>query len=145
MMPTARYEKALQLALRRMGVQGVVHVDGVKAVSTLFDLCEEGRFGEQGVAQVRDVYRLVNTIEDLERQAGIQHVRVRSTAKGKEKEALARLEALGYEVRIYPDIGPRDGEVSWIAVAFYEGHGVAYGFGDTREDALRDLVGEVGA
>lgn len=117
-----RYERALRIALDRLGAIAFA-----------------------GETELQDVYRLVNTIEDLERQAGIQHVRVRSTAKGKEEEALARLEALGYEVRIYPDIGPRDGEVGWIAVAFYEGHGVAYGFGDTREDALRDLVGEVGA
>lgn len=142
MMPTARYEKALQLALRRMGVQGVVHVDGVKAVSTLFDLCEEGRFGEQGVAQVRDVYRLVNTIEDLERQAGIQHVRVRAKTQ---QEALARLEALGYEVQVYPEVGPRDAEVSWIAMAFFQGRLVAHAYGDTREEALRGLAGEVGA
>lgn len=117
-----RYERALQIALDRLGA-----------------------IAYAGQTQLQDVYRLVNTIEDLERQAGIQHVRVRSTAKGKEEESLARLEALGYEVRIYPDIGPRDGEVGWIAVAFYEGHVVAYGFGDTQEDALRDLVGEVGA
>ncbi|WP_240695316.1 hypothetical protein [Thermus caldilimi] len=117
-----RYERALQIALDRLGA-----------------------IAYAGQTQLQDVYRLVNTIEDLERQAGIQHVRVRSTAKGKEEEALARLEALGYEVHIYPDIGPRDGEVGWIAVAFYEGHVVAYGFGDTQEDALRDLVGEVGA
>lgn len=136
-----RYERALQIALGRLGTTGAVHVDGEGAVAAVFDLHEA--LGETGAAQVRDVYRLVNAIEDLEHQAGIQHVRVRAKAEG--KEILARLEAVGYEVRLFPEIGPRDAEVSWIAMAFYEGRVVAHAYGDTKEEALQGLVGEVAA
>ncbi|WP_246584438.1 hypothetical protein [Thermus brevis] len=134
-----RYERALQIALGRMGVQGVAYVDWAQAVSALFDFYEE-----DGLEAVRDVYRLVNILEDLERQAGVQHVRVVRPEEMRAK-ALARLEALGYEVRVYPEVGPRDAEVGWIAMAFYEGRLVAHAYGDSKTEALQGLLGEVGA
>lgn len=127
----ARYERALQLALRRMGIEddapGRYHID----------LVEMGLL--QGRALVQDIYRLVNIIEALEQEAGIQHVRLM-----RQDEGLARLEALGYQVQVYPEIGPRDGEARWVAKAFYEGRLVAQAYGDTKREAMRGLAGEVG-
>jgi len=53
-----------------------------------------------------------------------------------------RMERLGYRVQVEP--APRDGEAGWYAFAEVEGRVVGTGFGDTEEDALRSLAGELG-
>jgi len=53
-----------------------------------------------------------------------------------------RLELLGYRVRVEP--APRDGEAGWYAFAEVEGRTVGTGHGETEEDALSALAGELG-
>ncbi|MFX5157651.1 hypothetical protein ABTC76_19780, partial [Acinetobacter baumannii] len=77
--------------------------------------------------------------------AGVKHVRVRPAPADRPGEAaLARLEALGYDVHVADIWGPRDGERGWWARARYEGREVAQAIGATREEALECLMGELG-
>jgi len=53
--------------------------------------------------------------------------------------------APAYVASVYADgPAPRDGEAGWYAFAEVEGRVVGTGFGDTEEDALRSLAGELG-
>jgi len=53
-----------------------------------------------------------------------------------------RLARAGYVVRVEP--APRDGEAGWYAFAEVEGRTVGTGHGETEEDALSALAGELG-
>lgn len=135
-----RLERGLRLAIWRMGVE-----PGTEAEDW-----EEARraaaWGDapEGRAYV-DTLRLVNELELYEALAGVEHVRVRPAPADRPGEAaLARLEALGYEVRVEDIWGPRDGERWWWARARYEGREVAQAIGATREEALECLMGELG-
>ncbi|GAA5334064.1 hypothetical protein [Thermus hydrothermalis] len=138
-------ERGLTLAIRRMGVDPErpeqapeVWKEARQAVAWGQEAAPEGR------AYV-DAVRLVDELELYEALAGVEHVRVRPAPADRPGEAaLARLEALGYEVRVEDIWGPRDGERWWWARARYEGREVAQAIGATREEALECLMGELG-
>lgn len=133
-------ERGIQLALHRMGMDPTQPEESRKRWALLEaygDLEADGEF--------RDVIRLVNELDHLEALAGVEHVRVRPAPADRPGEAaLARLEALGYDVHVEDIWGPRDGERRWWARARYEGREVAQAIGATREEALECLMGELG-
>ena len=53
-----------------------------------------------------------------------------------------RIEGAGYKVRVEP--APRDGEAGWYAFAEVEGRLVGLGYGETKDEALFHLAGELG-
>jgi|GEM_PF-4150515 len=134
-----RLEGGLRLAIWRMGVEPGTEAEDWKAArwAAAFDT-------PQGRAYM-DALRLVNELELYEALAGVEHVRVRPAPADRPGEAaLARLEALGYDVHVEDIWGPRDGERWWWARARYEGREVAQAIGATREEALERLMGELG-
>ncbi|ACV05064.1 hypothetical protein [Thermus phage P23-77] len=74
---------------------------------------------------------------------GIPHLRPVPTHR-RDGSALARMETLGYDIRMYRIIGPRDGEVWWVAEAVYEGRVLTRARATEREEALKALAGELG-
>lgn len=133
-------ERGIQLALHRMGMDPTQPEESRERWALLEaygDLEADGEF--------RDVIRLVNELELYEALARVEHVRVRPAPADRPGEAaLARLEALGYDVHVEDIWGPRDGERWWWARARYEGREVAQAIGATREEALECLMGELG-
>lgn len=53
-----------------------------------------------------------------------------------------QIERAGYKVRVEP--APRDGEAGWYAFAEVEGRVVGLGYGETEDEALFHLAGELG-
>jgi len=92
----------------------------------------------------------IERIEHHERAVGIEHVTVLDRAA----RITRALHARGYGVRVHPEPGPRDGEVTWHATASVwrpcckggsqHPHPVARATGANREHALRALAGELG-
>ncbi|WP_240695519.1 hypothetical protein [Thermus tengchongensis] len=134
-----RLERGLRLALWRMGVEP----EATRAREA-WEMARWAAAFEESTPQGRaymDALRLVNELELYEALAGVEHVRVRPAPADRPGEAaLARLEALGYEVRVEDIWGPRDGERWWWARAYYEGREVAQAIGATREEALECLM-----
>ncbi len=128
-------ERGIQLALHRMGMDPTQPEESRRQWALL------EAFGEPEYEEnFRDIIRLVNELDHLEALSGIQLVRVldrHGQPGGTAPAALARLEGLGYEVRVERKNG-------YLAQALYEGRVVAQAYGYSRWEALEGLAGELG-
>lgn len=142
-----RYELALRIALERAQVPTEEELKEepnlLGAWEATLEAYEEERPDDPFVQAWRDVQRIVNVLEAIEREMGVPHLRPVPTHR-RDGAALARMEALGYDIRMYRIIGPWDGEVWWVAEAVYEGRVLAKARATEREEALKALAGELG-
>lgn len=137
-----RYERALGIALGRLGVPALAQQVGDPAlVRFIFDAAEADLDREAAQA-LQDIQRLVNVLEAIERAEGIPHVRVRrSEADERAHGLLARMEALGYQVHVYPSTSYPG---QWEAAAFYQGRMVGFAREWSKARAVEGLAMEVG-
>jgi hypothetical protein len=142
-----RYEQALRIALERAEVPTEEKLTKNPHLLDLYvaglEYIKENVPDAPLIARWSDVERIVNTLEAIEREIGIPHVRPVPTHR-RDGAALARLEALGYDVRTQKEIGPWDGKIWWVAEAFYQGQLVGRAWGTDREEALAGLMRELG-
>ncbi len=130
-------ERGIQLALHRIGMDPTQPEESRKQW-VLLEVYGELEDDED----FRDIIRLVNELDHLEALSGIQLVRVldrHGQPGGTVPAALARLEGLGYEVRV-----ERKNGIQYLAQALYEGRVVAQAYGYSRWEALEGLAGELG-
>jgi hypothetical protein len=137
-----RYEQALRIALERAEVPDGKDPRHLDLYVAGLDYIKWNYPDDPLIAAWRDVERIVNTLESIEREMGISHVRPVPTHR-RDDAVLARLQNLGYDVRMQKEIGPRDGEIWWMT-AFYQGRLVGRVWGTDRDEALAGLMGELG-